>query len=71
MLGENNDQQKNSVDRAHAMIERTQNAYNSTGKIKEFIDTILLTSMTFPLFLLIEFVLYSRLVDYFFKLGEN
>jgi len=50
MLGENNNQQQ---DRARAMVERAQNAYHNTGKIRRFINIILLVSMIPLLFLLI------------------
>jgi|GEM_PF-3169004 len=68
MLGENNNQQQ---DRAHAMIERVQNAYHNTGKIRRSISIILLVSMIVPFALLVQFLLYSWLVDYFLKPGEN
>ncbi|MDG7057103.1 MAG: hypothetical protein LKM43_03070 [Wolbachia endosymbiont of Penenirmus auritus] len=66
MLGENNNQQQ---DRARAIIERAQNAYRNTGR--RSISIILLVSMIVPLALLIQFSLYSWLVDYFLKPGEN
>ncbi|MGL9688751.1 MAG: hypothetical protein ACR5K6_03245 [Wolbachia sp.] len=68
MLGENNNQQQ---DRARAMIERAQNAYHNTGKIRRSISIILLVSMVVPFALLVQFLLYSWLVDYFLKPGEN
>jgi hypothetical protein len=68
MLGENNNQQQ---DRARAMIERAQNAYHNTGKIRRFINIILLVSMIPLLFLLIQFFLYLGLVNYFLKPEEN
>ncbi|MDR1139748.1 MAG: hypothetical protein LBJ80_00230 [Rickettsiales bacterium] len=68
MLGENNNQQQ---DRARAMVERAQNAYHNTGKIRRFINIILLVSMIPLLFLLIQFFLYLGLVNYFLKPEEN
>ncbi|MDG7053670.1 MAG: hypothetical protein LKM45_07480, partial [Wolbachia endosymbiont of Alcedoecus sp.] len=68
MLGGNNNQQR---DRAQAIIERAQNAYRNTGKIRRSISIILLVSMIVPLALLVQFSLYSWLVDYFLKPEEN
>ncbi|MGL9762426.1 MAG: hypothetical protein ACR5LB_09895 [Wolbachia sp.] len=68
MLGENNNQQQ---DIARAMIERAQNAYHNTGKIRRSISIILLVSMIVPFALFVQFLLYSWLVDYFLKPGEN
>ncbi|MFP3020580.1 MAG: hypothetical protein ACEY3F_04520 [Wolbachia sp.] len=63
-----NNQQQNRV---QAIRERVQNVYNNTGKIKKFINIILLVSMIPPSFFLVQFILYSWLVDYFLKPGEN
>lgn len=68
MLGKNNNQQQ---DRARAMVERAQNAYHNTDKIRRFINIILLVSMIPLLFLLIQFFLYLGLVNYFLKPEEN
>ncbi|NSX83071.1 hypothetical protein GOM44_00865 [Wolbachia endosymbiont of Atemnus politus] len=68
MLGENNNQQQNRV---QTLAERVQNAYHNTGKIKRFINIILLVSMIPPFFFLIQFILYSWLVGYFLKPKEN
>ncbi|WP_395463399.1 hypothetical protein [Wolbachia endosymbiont of Cantharis cryptica] len=70
LAGENNNRQQNR-NRAQALVERIQNAYNNTGKIKRFINIILLVSMIPPFFFLAQFLLYSWLVDYFFKPEEN
>jgi hypothetical protein len=53
------------------MIERAQNAYRNTGKIRRSISIILLVSMIVPFALLVQFLLYSWSVDYFLKPGEN
>ncbi|WP_250777823.1 hypothetical protein [Wolbachia pipientis] len=55
MLGENNNQQQG---RARAIIERAQNAYRNTGKIRRSISIILLVSMIVPFALLVQFLLY-------------
>ncbi|MFP3035715.1 MAG: hypothetical protein ACEY3A_01585 [Wolbachia sp.] len=68
MLGENNNQQPG---RARAIIERVQNAYRNTGKIRRSISIILLVRMIVPFTLLVKFLLYSWLVDCFLKPEEN
>ncbi|WP_419247367.1 hypothetical protein ACJZL1_01715 [Wolbachia endosymbiont of Rhagoletis indifferens] len=68
LAGADNNQQQN---RANTIIERVRNAYNNTGRIKKFINILLLISTIPPLFLLIQFFLYSWLVDYFLKPKEN
>ncbi|MEY2393000.1 hypothetical protein [Wolbachia endosymbiont of Tettigetta isshikii] len=68
MLGENNNQQQG---RARAITERVQNAYRNTGKIRRSISIILFISMIVPFALLVKFLLYSWLVDYFLKPEEN
>lgn len=68
LAGADNNQQQNI---ANIMIERVRNAYNNTGRIKKFINILLLISIIPPLFLLIQFFLYYRLVDYFLKPEEN
>ncbi|WCR58199.1 hypothetical protein [Wolbachia endosymbiont of Ctenocephalides felis wCfeJ] len=71
LAGENNNQQQDRINRAQALVERVQNAYSNTSKIKRFFNIILLVSMIPPFFLLVQFLLYSWLVDYFLKPGEN
>ncbi len=51
--GQNNNQQQNR-NRAQALIERVQNAYNNTNKIKRFINIVLLVSMIPSFFLLVQ-----------------
>ncbi|WP_017532445.1 hypothetical protein [Wolbachia endosymbiont of Diaphorina citri] len=68
--GQNNNQQQNR-NRAQALIERVQNAYNNTNKIKRFINIVLLVSMIPSFFLLVQLSLYLSLVNYFFKPREN
>jgi hypothetical protein len=53
------------------MIERAQNAYHNTGKIRRFISKILLASMIVPFALLVQFFVYLGLVNYFLKSEEN
>ncbi len=68
--GQNNNQQQNR-NRVQALIERVQNAYNNTNKIKRFINIVLLVSMIPSFFLLVQLSLYLSLVNYFFKPREN
>lgn len=69
-VGQNNNQQQNR-NRVRALIERVQNAYNNTNKIKRFINIVLLVSMIPSFFLLVQLSLYLSLVNYFFKPREN
>ncbi|WP_265014822.1 hypothetical protein [Wolbachia endosymbiont (group B) of Camptogramma bilineatum] len=68
--GQNNNQQQNR-NRVQALIERVQNAYNNTNKIKRFINIVLLVSIIPSFFLLVQLSLYLSLVNYFFKPREN
>lgn len=69
--GQNNNQQQNrNRNRVQALIERVQNAYNNTNKMKRFISIVLLASMIPSFFLLVQLSLYLSLVNYFQTKGK-